>query len=71
MDDPKLGRVRVQMWHQLHFRQSPKHPMTLFRVERLEHPLRQPLWLAWVGLPTAKLLHPLRGGVHSDGVRTV
>ena len=54
MDDPKLGQVRVQMWHQLHFRSSPKHPMTLFRVERLEHPKRQPLWLAWVGLPTAR-----------------
>ena len=54
VDDPKLGRVRVQMWHQLHFRSSPKHPMTLFRVERLEHPNRQPLWLVWVGQPTAR-----------------
>ena len=44
VDDPKLGLVRVQMWYNLHFRQSPKHPMTVFRVERLKHLHRQPLW---------------------------
>ena len=35
MDDPKLGKVRVQVWHNLHFRLSPDHPMSILLVERL------------------------------------
>jgi len=35
MDDPKLGKVRVPVWHNLHFRLSPAHPMSILLVERL------------------------------------
>ncbi|MFH7030201.1 MAG: NF041680 family putative transposase [Heteroscytonema crispum UTEX LB 1556] len=51
--DPKLGRVRVSLWLDLHFRKAPTRPMSLLRVERLnEHGnlrVLKPLWLAWVG----------------------
>jgi hypothetical protein len=53
IDDPKLGRVRVTRWHDYHFRQSPKHPMAIIRVEVLETRTGKrrlsPLWLAWLG----------------------
>jgi hypothetical protein len=35
-DNPKLGRVRIQHWNNLHFEQEPKRIITLFRLERLE-----------------------------------
>ena len=34
--EPKFGRIRLRKWDHLHFRGSPKHPMTLILVERLE-----------------------------------
>ena len=34
--EPKLGRIRLRKWDNLHFRGSPKHPITLILVERLE-----------------------------------
>jgi len=53
VEDPQLGRVRLSMWRNLHFKQSPQHPMIVMRVERLEArgTRRDPkaLWLAWVG----------------------
>jgi len=33
---PKLGSVRVRSWHQMHFRQAAKHPMSLIQVQRLD-----------------------------------
>lgn len=54
MDDPKLGRVRVSLWENLHFRKTATRPMSLIRVERLDAKgnlrVSKPLWLAWVGL---------------------
>ena len=54
MDDPKLGKVRVQVWHNLHFRLSPAHPMSILLVERLTLDgcarVSKPMWLAFVGL---------------------
>ncbi|MGC1308420.1 MAG: NF041680 family putative transposase [Phormidesmis sp.] len=50
--DEQLGQLRLRQWSDLHFRQSPAHPMTLVLVERLDeagHPRHQPLWLIWVG----------------------
>jgi hypothetical protein len=51
--DPQLGRVRLSMWRDLHFKPSAQHPMIVVRIERLEArgTRRDPkeLWLAWVG----------------------
>lgn len=51
--DPKLQRVRVRLWKNLHFRQAATRPMLLIRVERLDPQgnlrVSKPLWLAWVG----------------------
>ena len=50
---PKLGRVRICQWNDLHFRKSPDHWMIVLRVQRLDArgTRRDPkqLWLAWVG----------------------
>ena len=51
--EPKLGRIKLRKWDNLHFRGSPQHSMTLILVERLDPTGQlktQPLWLAWVGL---------------------
>ena len=53
VDDPELGRLRLRLWRELHFRKASKHPMLLLRVERLDEQrscrVPKPLWLAWVG----------------------
>lgn len=52
-NDTKLGRVRISIWHDLHFRAAATHPMSLLLVERLKDDgslrVAKPLWLAWVG----------------------
>ncbi|MEG4808136.1 transposase [Microcoleus sp. F8-D3] len=57
--EPKLGKIRLKKWDDLHFRGSPKHPMTLILVERLETVTgrlnSQPLWLVWVGIQMPSL----------------
>ena len=51
--DPKLQRVRVSLWKNLHFRKAATRPMLVLRVERLDAQgnlrVLKPLWLAWVG----------------------
>ncbi len=53
VDDPKLHRVRVSLWKNLHFRKAAARPMSLIRFERLDQQgnqrISKPLWLAWVG----------------------
>ena len=53
VDDPKLKRVRVSLWKNLHFRKAATRPMSMIRVERIDKQGNQrvskPLWLAWVG----------------------
>ena len=53
MNDPKLGRLIVRLWENLHFRKTATRPMSLIRVERLDDKgnlrVSKPLWLAWVG----------------------
>ena len=53
VNDLKLGRLRISLWRELHFRNASKHPMLLLRVERLDKQrswaVPKPLWLAWVG----------------------
>lgn len=49
----KLGRVKVSLWINLHFRKTASRPMSLIRIERLDDKgnlrVSKPLWLAWVG----------------------
>jgi hypothetical protein len=58
--EPKLGKIRLRNWDNLHFRGCPQHSMTLILVERLDTVTgqlkTQPLWLAWVGLQMPPLL---------------
>lgn len=51
--DAKLGRLRLRLWHDLHLRQAPSHPVALIQLERLDltaHTPPKPLWLIWIGL---------------------
>ena len=50
--DPKLGRLRLHLWRNLHFQQSAKHSMHLIQVERKDEAkgrTSRPLWLVWMG----------------------
>ena len=53
VEDPKLGKLKISQWKELHFRSSASHDMSLIRVERLNPRSsgRKPrsLWLVWVG----------------------
>ncbi len=52
VNNPKLGRIRLRLWCNLHFQQSANHSMHLIQVERLNEDLTwksRPLWLTWVG----------------------
>ena len=57
--EPKLGKIRLKKWDDLHFRDSPKHPMTLILVEGLETVTyrlnSQPLCSVWVGIQMSSL----------------
>lgn len=47
--DPKLGRLRVRQWENLHLKQAPDHSFDLILVERIDEPNSKPLWLIWIG----------------------
>ena len=53
VDDPKLGRLRISQWKDLHFRSSSTHDMSLIQVERIKlkksGKKHRSLWLVWVG----------------------
>ena len=53
VNDPKLGRMHIRLWKDLHFRAAANHPLLVLRVERLEPQssgrVSKPLWLAWLG----------------------
>jgi hypothetical protein len=50
MNDPKLGRLIVRLWENLHGRKTATRPMSLIRIERLDDKgnlrVSKPLWLA-------------------------
>ncbi|XHX76397.1 MAG: hypothetical protein RBJ76_07675 [Stenomitos frigidus ULC029] len=53
VEDAKWGRLRLQVWHELHLKQAAKQVLSLIRVERVSptsHTPLKPLWLIWVGL---------------------
>jgi len=53
LDDPKLGKLQLSQWDNLHFANSAEHPMTLICLEQLDAQgncrSAKPLWLVWVG----------------------
>lgn len=52
LNDPKLGQMRLRQWHNLHFRNSAGHGMTLILLERLNinsNHRPKPFWLVWLG----------------------
>ena len=53
LDDPTLGKVRVQIWNGLHFQKAASCSLRIARLERLESKgsrrLPKVIWLAWVG----------------------
>jgi hypothetical protein len=53
VDDPKLGKLKISKWDNLHFRTSASDEMSLIKVERLNSQnslkKRRYLWLVWVG----------------------
>ena len=53
IEDPKLGKLKVSRWDNLHFRSSVSHDMSLIQVQRLDDKgyakKRRPLWLVWIG----------------------
>lgn len=58
VNDTRLGRLRVCMWHCLHLRQAATHPVSLIQVERLDcatHTPTKPLWLIWLGSESPSL----------------
>lgn len=53
INDPKLGKLKISQWKELHFRSSAAHDMSLIKVERLNLKKsggkHRSLWLVWVG----------------------
>ncbi len=48
VEDPKLGQIKIQAWHKLHFRQAANQKLSLIRVEQLDSRLpKQKTKLAW------------------------
>lgn len=65
-EDTQIGRVRIRIWHNLHFRKAPCHSMSVILVERLNSDasprVSKPMWLAFVGHqipPLSELCHAL------------
>jgi len=53
MPNPDLGKIRIRIWHGLHFQKAAGCPFRLACVERLESKgtrrLPKLIWLAWIG----------------------
>ena len=51
--DPDLGKIRVQLWNDLHFRKATPVQCAVARIERLESKgarrLPKLIWIAWIG----------------------
>lgn len=58
VESDSLGHLQLHLWQNLHFYQSPTHPMHLIRVERLSDTrVHRPLWLVWMGQTLPDLNH--------------
>lgn len=60
VEHPRLGLLKIQAWHKLHFRQAADQKLSLIRVEQLDSPKSKPLWLAWHGEQTPTLIEVVR-----------
>lgn len=60
LEDHKLGRVKIQVWHKLHFRQAAEQKLSLIRVEQSDSSQNKPLWLAWHGEQMPSLIEVVR-----------
>ncbi|MDJ0591042.1 MAG: transposase [Pleurocapsa sp. MO_226.B13] len=60
IEDPKLGQIKIQAWHQFHFQPAAEHKLSLIRVEQLDSRHRKPLWLAWHGEQMPSLVEVVR-----------
>ena len=60
LEDPKLGRIKIQAWHKFHFRQAASQKLSLIRVEQLDSRHSKPLWLAWHGQQMPTLIEVVR-----------
>ena len=54
VEHPRLGLLKIQAWHQLHFKEAADQKLSIVRVEQLDSRHGKPLWLAWHGeeMPT-------------------
>ncbi len=60
VEHPRLGLLKIQAWHKLHFRQAADQKLSLIRVEQLDQPKSKPLWLAWHGEQMPTLIEVVR-----------
>ncbi len=60
IEDQKLGQIKIQAWHQFHFRQAAEQKLSLIRVEQLDSRYSKPLWLAWHGEQMPSLIEVVR-----------
>jgi hypothetical protein len=56
LSHPRLGRLQIQAWHDLHFQQVADQKLLILRIKQLDSIKSQPLWLAWCGEQIPSLL---------------
>lgn len=53
LEHPRLGKLRISLWKDLHFRAAPHQPIQLILIERSDRiytgKMSKPLWLIWLG----------------------
>lgn len=70
--DTKLGKLKIRLWSELHFRKSPLHPMSVMLVERSHcdgsKRIAKPMWLAFIGESMPPCIEILRFYLRRFGV---
>jgi hypothetical protein len=60
VEHSRLGKLKIQAWHQLHFQQAAEQKLSIVRVEKLDSPHSKPLWLAWCGESMPSLIEVVK-----------
>lgn len=60
VEHQRLGTIKIQAWHQLHFKQACDQKLSLIRVEQLDSPKSKPLWLGWHGEQMPSLIEVVK-----------